>query len=66
MPAVYDEWDKRAAAWLRELIRAGHLPEGIVDERSVADLAPSDTGSVSHFFAGIGAAIVERFFDPSA
>lgn len=53
-PALYNEWDKGAAAWLRELIREGHLPEGVVDERSVADLDAGDTGPVSHFFAGIG------------
>lgn len=54
MGAFFNEWDRGAAAWLRELIREGHLPEGVVDERSVADIAPADVGSVSHFFAGIG------------
>jgi DNA (cytosine-5)-methyltransferase 1 len=52
----YNEFDPKAAAWLRELIKAGHLPEGIVDERSITDIKPSElTGYTQcHFFAGIG------------
>jgi DNA (cytosine-5)-methyltransferase 1 len=52
----YNEWDKGAAAWLRELIKQGHIPYGYVDERSIADVTPSDLEGFTqcHFFAGIG------------
>lgn len=52
----YNENDPNAAAWLRELIARGHLPAGVVDERSIADVQPGDLeGFVQcHFFAGIG------------
>ena len=51
-----NEFDPKAAAWLRELIAAGHIPKGEVDERSIADVQPADlAGYVQcHFFAGIG------------
>lgn len=54
MGAYYNEWDSRAAAWLRELVKAGHIPNGTVDDRSVEYVEPVDVTSVSHFFAGIG------------
>lgn len=52
----YNEWDKHAAAWLRELIKQGHIPYGIVDERSIEDVQPEDLDGFTqcHFFAGIG------------
>lgn len=52
----YNEWDAGAAAWLRELIKAGHIPPGIVDERSITEITPGDlTGFTQcHFFCGIG------------
>ncbi len=52
----YNEFDSKAAAWLRELISAGHIAEGVVDERSITDISPHDlTGFTQcHFFAGIG------------
>ncbi len=55
-PAYYNEFDPYTAEWLRNLIAAGHLPAGDVDERSIVDVAPSDlAGYVQcHFFAGIG------------
>lgn len=34
MTAYYNEHDPFAAAWLRELIKAGHIAPGDVDERS--------------------------------
>jgi DNA (cytosine-5)-methyltransferase 1 len=54
--AYYNEIDKNAAAWLRELIRQGHLPEGDVDERDIRDVGPADLRGFDqcHFFAGIG------------
>jgi len=56
MAAYYNEIDPFAAAWLRELIKAGHIAPGEVDERSITDVMPSDLSSFTqcHFFAGIG------------
>jgi DNA (cytosine-5)-methyltransferase 1 len=56
MAAYYNEIDPFAAAWLRELIKAGHIAPGDVDERSITDVHPHDLrGFVQcHFFAGIG------------
>jgi DNA (cytosine-5)-methyltransferase 1 len=56
MTSYYNEIDPHAAQWLRNLIAAGHLPAGDVDERSINDVRPSDlAGYVQcHFFAGIG------------
>ena len=52
----YNEYDPKAAAWLRELIRAGEIPPGDVDTRSITEVSPHDlTGYTQHhFFAGIG------------
>lgn len=52
----YNENDPKAAAWLRELIRAGLIPAGDVDERSICDVSPHDLRGYAHqhFFAGIG------------
>ncbi len=56
MTAFYNEIDPFAAAWLRELIRAGHIAPGVVDERSIEDIHPHElTGfKQCHFFAGVG------------
>jgi DNA (cytosine-5)-methyltransferase 1 len=52
----YNEFDPKAAAWLRELIAQGHLPPGVVDERSIEDIEPRELQRYvqCHFFAGIG------------
>lgn len=54
--AYYNEWDAFAAQWLRNLIVAGHLPAGDVDERSITEVQSSDLKGYTqcHFFAGIG------------
>jgi len=54
--AYYNEFDPQAAAWLRELIRQGHIAPGDVDERSIVDVRPYDLVGYTqcHFFAGIG------------
>ena len=54
--AYYNEWDKDAAAWLRELIKQGHIAPGDVDERSITDVKPEELRGYTqwHFFAGIG------------
>jgi DNA (cytosine-5)-methyltransferase 1 len=56
MAAYYNEHDPFAAAWLRELIKAGHIAPGDVDERSIEDVCPDDLRPYRqcHFFAGIG------------
>lgn len=56
MAAYYNEWDSYAAQWLRNLIAAGHLPAGDVDERSITEVQADDLKSYAqcHFFAGIG------------
>lgn len=52
----YNEFDKNAAAWLRELIKQGQIPEGEVDERSITEVRPEEIRGYTqcHFFAGIG------------
>lgn len=54
--AWYNEIDPFAAAWLRELIKAGHIAPGVVDERSIEDIRPDELVGYDqcHFFAGIG------------
>ena len=56
VPAYYNERDAFAASWLRNLIAAGHIAPGIVDERSIEDVTPGDLLGFTqcHFFAGIG------------
>lgn len=56
MAAYYNEFDKHAAAWLRELIAAGMIPAGEVDERDIREVQPCDLFMYDqcHFFAGIG------------
>lgn len=41
MTAYYNEFDPFAAAWLRELIKSGHIPAGEVDERDMREVHPS-------------------------
>ena len=52
----YNEHDPFSAAWLRELIKAGHIALGVVDERSIEDVKPNELAAFTqcHFFAGIG------------
>lgn len=56
MAAYYNEIDPYAAQWLRNLIAAGHIAPGDVDERSIEDVRPDDLIPYTqcHFFAGIG------------
>lgn len=52
----YNENDPKAAAWLRELIKGGHIAPGIVDERPIQEVRADDLREFRqcHFFAGIG------------
>lgn len=54
--AYYNEHDPYAAQWLRNLIEAGHIAPGYVDERSIEDVRPKDLIGYTqcHFFAGVG------------
>ncbi len=56
MAAYYNEFDPQAAQWLRNLIQAGLIAPGDVDERSIVDVAADDLRGYTqcHFFAGIG------------
>lgn len=56
MTAFYNEIDPYAAQWLRNLISAGHIAPGVVDERSIEDIFPDELAGYTqcHFFAGIG------------
>jgi DNA (cytosine-5)-methyltransferase 1 len=54
--AYYNEFDPFVAAWLRNLVKAGHVAAGDVDERSITEVQPDDLRGYTqcHFFAGIG------------
>ena len=56
MTAYYNEIEPYAAEWLRNLIKAGLIPDGEVDTRSIVDVSADDLRSYTqcHFFAGIG------------
>ena len=53
--AYYNEFDPKAAAWIRQLIKDGLISPGEVDERSITDVSASDIKPFirAHFFAGI-------------
>ena len=52
----YNEFDPKAASWLRQLVADQVIPKGVVDERSITDLDPEELSGYTqcHFFAGIG------------
>lgn len=54
--AYYNEIDPFCVEWLRNLIKAGKIPDGEVDDRSIEDVKPSDLSGFQqcHFFAGLG------------
>jgi DNA (cytosine-5)-methyltransferase 1 len=56
MAAYYSEFNPYKAAWLRNLIDAGVIEAGEVDERDVATVQPGDLIGFSsvHLFAGVG------------
>jgi len=56
MAAYYNENDRFAAAWLRELIKEGLIADGEVDERDIRDVQAEDVRGFTqcHWFAGIG------------
>lgn len=56
MSAYYNEINPYAAQWLRNLMAAGHIPDGYVDNRSIEEVEPHDLFGFDrcHFFAGVG------------
>lgn len=52
----YNEFDPFAAAWLGQLMKAGLIPQGDIDTRSITEVKPDDIRHYTqcHFFAGIG------------
>ena len=56
MTVYYNEFDPKAAAWLRALIAERLIPDGPVDEGDIRDIVPTDLAGFRqcHFFAGIG------------
>ena len=55
MTAFYNEIAAYPAAWTRNLIAAGHVADGVVDERSIVELDATELVGFEqcHFFAGI-------------
>lgn len=51
----YNEHDPHAVAWLRNLIAAGEIPQGEVDERDIQDVKAAELAGYTqcHFFAGV-------------
>lgn len=56
MKSYYNEINPYAAQWLRNLIAAGLIADGDVDERDIKDVRADDLVGYTqcHFFAGIG------------
>ncbi len=52
----YNEWEPYCAQWLRNLMDAGHIPAGEVDERDIREVSGDDLKGYEqvHLFAGIG------------
>jgi len=56
MTAYYNERDSSKAEWLRELMKAGVIAPGDIDERSIRDVTADDVRGYCqcHWFAGFG------------
>lgn len=54
--AYYNEFDPKAAAWIKQLIKNGMIADGEVDERSITEVTADEIRGFTqhHFFAGIG------------
>ena len=44
--AYYNDNDPKVAQWLRQLVAAGELPEGDVDERSIKEIQPANRTAI--------------------
>lgn len=51
----YNDIEPYACQWIRNLIDAGEIPEGVVDGRSIKDIQPDELRGYKqcHFFSGI-------------
>lgn len=56
MSAYYNEVEPYAVQWLRNLIAAGLIAPGDVDDRPIQEVQPDDVAGYTqcHFFAGLG------------
>jgi DNA (cytosine-5)-methyltransferase 1 len=56
MRAYYNEVDDYCCGWLSNLMDAGHITAGRIDDRSIVDVRPDDLAGYErcHFFVGIG------------
>lgn len=56
MKIYYNDVDPVVCSWLRELMQEGVIPEGDIDERSIAEVKAADVLGYerAHFFCGIG------------
>lgn len=56
MASYYNEVDAFCCAWLSNLMDAGLITAGKIDDRSIHDVRPDDVAGFqrAHFFAGIG------------
>lgn len=56
MRVYYNDNDPYCCQWLHNLMRAGHLPEGDIDDRDIHEVPADDLRGYgqAHFFAGIG------------
>jgi site-specific DNA-cytosine methylase len=54
--AYYNEFDPKAAVWIKQLIKNGLIADGEVDERSITEVTADEIRGFTqhHFFAGIG------------
>jgi len=52
----YNEIDPFCCEWLKGLIAAGEIPDGVIDDRDIRDVAAQDLDGFTqcHFFAGVG------------
>jgi len=46
---LYNDHDADCCALLRGLIASGEIPEGRIDERSIAELEPADCPDTAHY-----------------
>lgn len=55
MSNYYNDHDKNACAWIRELIAQKLIPRGDVDSRSILEISPDELKGYTqcHFFAGV-------------